>query len=272
MNDIAQSLRGWTPDDPGSEAAVEFVTLASELTEVVSSHQVGNERFVVGFNWDTTNGPPGTHRAFGLHASFAPDTGRCHVRARSTPTFGWAGHWLVGRGADPRAVARYRPVPENPYDEPPEYRTEGLYSGTHYGLARPGGRTTRLIEDRVRRCGDRYRILRSNSAYPSFFNGEREANFVLLHDRHPQAVSRRFVIQLETITVKRTTYAITEGGFHTLAQARHWLDRIDARAGTVPPLPVTDPATGLAPRGIPAPVRGRATPVQSAASVARRTR
>ncbi|MGW3183273.1 hypothetical protein ACWDD9_28760 [Kitasatospora sp. NPDC001119] len=272
MKDIVQALRGWTPDDPGSEAAVEFVTLAPELSEAVSSHQVGNERFVVGFNWDTTSGPPGTHRAFGLHATFAPDTRRCHVRARSTPTFGWAGHWLVGRGADPRAVALYRPVPENPYDEPPEYRTEGLYSGTHYGLARPGGRTTRLIEDRVRRCGDRYRLLKSNNAYPSFFNGEREATFVLLQDRHPRAVGRRFLIQLETVHVKRATYTITEGGFRTLAQARNWLERIDARAGTTPPLSATDPVTGLAPLGLPAPVRDRAAPLQNAASSARRTR
>ncbi|GAB7185651.1 hypothetical protein ATKI12_5482 [Kitasatospora sp. Ki12] len=272
MNTIAQSLHGWTPADPQTEAAVEFLSLAPELTEVVSSHRMGHQHFHVAFNWDTIGGPPGLPRAYGIHVSFAPETHRCRVRTRPAPTFGWAGRWLVGQGADPRAVAEYRPVPDDPYNLGPGERIEGLLSGEDYGFARPGARTTRLIEDRVRRSGDRYRILRYNSAFPAFLNGEREANFVLLHDRHSRAVGRRFLIQLETVHMRRATYSITEGGFRTLAQARRWIDRIDAKTGTTPPLPATDPATGLAPRGLPAPLRAAGTVHAFPVSSTRRSR
>ncbi|MFJ9446746.1 hypothetical protein ACIRRH_33540 [Kitasatospora sp. NPDC101235] len=272
MKDIAQALRGWTPEDPASEATIEYLTLEPELFEVVSSHQAGDQRFLVAFDWNTIGGPPGMNRALAVHVAFDPGTHRCRVHARGAPTFGWAGRWLVGRGADPRAVADYRPVPDDPYNLGPGDRAEGLISGQDYGFTRPGSRATRLIEDRVRRCGDRYRFLDSANAYPSFFNGEREATFVLLQDRHPRAVGRRFLIQLETVNVQRATYTITEGGFRTLAQARDWIDGIDAYAGTTPLLSATDPVTGLAPLGLPAPVRDRVAPVQGAATVARRTR
>ncbi|MFJ7278293.1 hypothetical protein [Kitasatospora sp. NPDC098663] len=264
MNTIAQSLRGWTPDDQVSNQTFEFLTLAPELLEVVSSHRAGNQQFLVAFNWDSTSGP--WPRTYGIHLSFEPDAHQCHARVRSAPTFGWAGHWLVERGADPRAVGEFLPVSDDPYNFGPGNKPQGLLFGDNYGFARPGGRPTRLIEDRVRRSGDRYRLLASEEAYSAYFNEEREANLVLLEDRDPRAAGRRFLIQLETIQLRTATYNIAEGGFRTMAQARHWIDQIDGRAGTVPPLPATDPVTGLSPSPVPAPVQTSGRAVQPAAS------
>ncbi|MBV6695553.1 hypothetical protein KV557_00230 [Kitasatospora aureofaciens] len=275
MESVVQALRGWTPRDRQTAAAVEYLAYEPELFEVVSSHHAGidgTQQFILAFDRLTIGGPPGLHRAVAFHVDLGPLDHTCRVRQHRAPAFAWAGHWLVGQGADPRAVADYLPVPADPYNFGPHDQVEGLLFGTDYGFARPAAGPTRLIEERIRRSGDRYRILRDGPAFDACSNGEREGNYVLLHDRSARAVGRRFVIQLETIRLTTATYSITEGGFPTLRQARDWLTRIDRTTGTAPALPATDPVTGLAPPQVSAPVRPVREPHLPPTATARRGR
>ncbi|MFF2041820.1 hypothetical protein ACFVVX_15435 [Kitasatospora sp. NPDC058170] len=227
-----------------------------DIYTVVASHQSPDrtEQFIVAADRSAASAMTGTDRATAVHLRLDPDARTCHLRMDSAVTYAWAGHWLVQRGADPRALAAYRTVPADPYNLGPEEEFNGLLDGGDYVFTRPGDGTTLRIENRIRRSGSRYVLLGRQMAYSyGFSGGEREANWALLLDRHPLATGRRFLLQLETIHLRSATYSIAEGGFPTKQEAEGVLRRIDPRA--VAPMPATDPVTGLAPARQPVPPR-----------------
>ncbi|MFJ4676878.1 hypothetical protein [Kitasatospora sp. NPDC088783] len=240
----------WKPADEASGRFLRDLWFDSDHYIVVAADENsdGTEHFIVtGNELNMGEEPWVAERAVAIHVRLDPDARTCHVRRADAFTFGWAGHWLARRGADPDALARYRPLSANPYSRGPggdDCQAEGLISPSHYWYARPGDARTRTIEDRIRRSGDRYEILTWQMAYTEHATGgERDAHLVLLLDNHPRAAERRFVVQLETVHRLRAVYTLDEGGFRTEKEAREWVDRIDARG--VAPLPATDPATGL---------------------------
>ncbi|GAA2092063.1 hypothetical protein GCM10009759_17350 [Kitasatospora saccharophila] len=239
----------WKPADEASAQTLRNLWFDSEHYIVAAADQStdSTEHFVVAGCELAAGEPWVEERAVAIHVRLDPDKRTCHVRKAHTLTFGWAGHWLVRRGADPDALARYRPLPPDPYNwggDGYDPKAEGLISASHYWYARPGDARTRTIEDRIRRSGDRYEILTRQMAYSEYATEEeREAHFVLLLDNHPRAAERRYVVQLETVHRLRAAYTLDEGAFRTEKQAQEWIDRIDPRR--LAPLPATDPATGL---------------------------
>lgn len=239
----------WRPDDEASAQTLRHLWFDTEHYIVVAADQNADstEHFIVAGNELAAGEPWVEERAAAIHVRLDPATRSCHVRKANTLTFGWAGHWLVRRGADPDALARYRPLPADPYNwgsDSYDTKAEGLISASHYWYARPGDARTRAIEDRIRRSGDRYEILTRQMAYAEYATDEeREAHWVLLLDHHLHAARRRYVVQLETVHRQRALYTLDEGGFRTEKEAHAWADGIDPRR--VPPLPATDPATGL---------------------------
>ncbi|QKW20624.1 hypothetical protein HUT16_17480 [Kitasatospora sp. NA04385] len=238
----------WKSADEASGRFLRDLWFDSEHYVVAAADQNSDgEHFIIAGNELAMGEPWADERAVAIHVRRDLDKRTCHVRRAHTLTYGWAGHWLVRRGADPDALARYRPLPANPYSRRPggdDCQAEGLISASHYWYARPGDARTRTIEDRIRRSGDRYEILTRQMAYSEHAtDGEREAHWVLLLDNHPRAAERRYVVQLETVHRLRAVYTLGEGAFRTEKEAQEWTYRIDARGSA--PLPATDPATGL---------------------------
>lgn len=247
---IDNLYREWKAADEASARLLRDLWFGAEHYTVAAADQNldSTEHFIVAGSGLALDGPWAEERAAAIHLRLDPDERTCHARMAHTLTYGWAGHWLVRRGADPDALARYRPLPADPYNWGPggyDYKAEGLIAASDYWCARPGDARTRTIEDRIRRSGDRYRILTRQLAYPGCATDEdqREAHCVLLQDSHPRAAERRYVVQLETVHRLRAVYTLDEGGFRTEREAQEWLDRIDPRR--VAPLPATDPSTGL---------------------------
>ncbi|MFD7730480.1 hypothetical protein ACFV6F_08855 [Kitasatospora phosalacinea] len=241
----------WRPADETSTQTLRHLWFDSEHYKVAAADQSSDstEHFVVTGNELAAGEPWVEERAVAIHVRLDPDARTCHVRKANTLTFGWAGHWLVRRGADPDALARYRPLPPDPYNcgshgHGTDVQAEGLISASHYWYARPADARTRTIEDRIRRSGDRYEILTQQMAYSEYAtDGEHEAHWVLLVDNHPRAAERQYLLQLETVHRSSGHYTLDEGAFPTEKQAHEWADRINPRR--VAPLPATDPATGL---------------------------
>ncbi|MFC9331700.1 hypothetical protein [Kitasatospora sp. NPDC057015] len=248
MKKTIDALEGWTADDAEGAAHLRWLWLMADCYETVGFHQhsYGTEQFFVAADLLAPSAMTGSARAAAVHLRLDPATQSCHVRMISAVTFAWAGHWLVQRGTDPRALADYRPPPPDPYHLGPQESVEGLLDGGDYWITRPGDTPTRLIEDRVRRSGDRYQLLGRQMAYSGGSTDHaREANWALLLDRDPRAVGRRFLLQLETVDIRRATYTLAEGGFRTMRQALDWIDGINPL--DVAPLPAVNPATGLHP-------------------------
>ncbi|MFB8203091.1 hypothetical protein [Kitasatospora purpeofusca] len=273
MEDAVHALRDWTPGDPASATTLQRLDAEPALYEVVASQQSATEQFLVAADRGAPSLMTGTNRAAGIHLRLDPSVRTFHLRMSSAVTYAWAGHWLVGRGASPDALAVYHPVPADPYGLGSPHEFSGLLDGGDYAFARPGDGATLRVEERIRRSGSRYMLLGRQMAYScGSSGGEREANWALLLDRHPRASGRRFLLQLETIHLHSATYSITEGGFPTKRQAEGVLRRIDPRAPA--PMPATDPATGLAPVRQPLPPRtaGQAFRPPPATSPPRRER
>ncbi|MGW2545032.1 hypothetical protein ACWC5I_30185, partial [Kitasatospora sp. NPDC001574] len=185
MKETIDALEDWTADDAQGLAHLRRLWLMADCYKIVGSHQRahGTEQFLVAADLLAPSAMTGAARAAAVHLRLDPATQSCHVRMTSAVTFAWAGHWLVQRGADPRVLADYLPVPSDPYCLGPQDSPEGLLDGGDYWITRPGDAPTRLIEDRVRRSGDRYRLLRRQMAYSGRSTGDaREANWVLLLD------------------------------------------------------------------------------------------
>ncbi|GLW58183.1 hypothetical protein [Kitasatospora phosalacinea] len=239
----------WRPADEASSQALRRLWFDSEHYVVAAADQNGDstEHYIVAGNELAAGEPWVEERAAAIHVRLDPDARTCHVRKAHTLTFGWAGHWLVRRGADPDALARYRPLSADPYNwggDGYDTKAEGLISPSHYWYARPADARTRTIEDRIRRSGDRYEILTRQMAYSEYAtDGEHEAHWVLLLDNHPRAAERQYLVQLETVHRSSGHYTLVEGAFPTEKEAQEWADRINPRR--VAPLPATDPATGL---------------------------
>ncbi|MFJ4676877.1 hypothetical protein [Kitasatospora sp. NPDC088783] len=245
---IDNLCREWTASDQHSAELLRNLWWDPEQYEPVASCQNrdSSEHFIVISDALAYGMPWVEQRARGIHLRLDPAERICHVRGEAAMTYAWASHWLVQRGADPAALARYRPVPADPYGwGSDDFKATGLISAGDYRYARPGDARTRVIEERIRRSGDRYRLLGRQMAYSgnTVDDDLREAHYVLLLDNHPRAAERRFVVQLETVHRLRAVYTLDEGGFPTEKEAQEWVDRIDAR--DVAPLPATDPATGL---------------------------
>ncbi|MFD7645117.1 hypothetical protein ACFV4P_31195 [Kitasatospora sp. NPDC059795] len=246
---IDNLYREWKAADPASARLLRDLWFDAEHYTVAAADQNfdSTEHFIVA-GCDLYAGEPWVEeRAAAIHLRLDPDERTCHARMAHTLTYGWAGHWLVRRGADPDALGRYRPLPADPYRLGVgvyDYQAEGLQTAGDYWCTRPGDARTRTIEDRIRRSGDRYQILAQRTAYPEHVTeGQREAHYVLLQDSHPRAAERRFVVQLETVDRLRALYTLDEGGFRSEREAQEWADRINPRR--IAPLPATDPSTGL---------------------------
>ncbi|QKW20625.1 hypothetical protein HUT16_17485 [Kitasatospora sp. NA04385] len=243
---IDNLCREWTASDQHGAAILRHLWWDPEQYEPVASCQNrdGSEHFIVVSDVLAYGMPWVEQRATGIHLRLDPAERICHAREQAAMTYAWASHWLVQRGADPAALAQYRPVPADPYGWG-DFKATGLISAGDYRYARPADARTRVIEERIRRSGDRYRLLGQQMAYSgnAVDDDLREAHYVLLLDNHPHAAERRYVVQLETVHRLRAVYTLDEGGFQTEKEAKQWVDRIDAR--DVAPLPATDPATGL---------------------------
>ncbi|GJF32638.1 hypothetical protein KNE206_53380 [Kitasatospora sp. NE20-6] len=252
MKNRVDALRGWTPEDSVSADVLEWLRLVPDFYEVIASDRSadGAEQFVVAADWSAPSAMTGTNRAAAFHIRLEPAERTCRLRMTTTPTFAWAGHWLVQRGANRRMLAEYHPRPVDPYGLGPDHELRML-DGGDYAFARPAEGPTRLVEDRIRRSGDRYRHLGRQLAYSAHAaGGDREATWVLLLDQHPRATGRRFLVQLETTDLASLTYTLTEGAWPTRRQAEDWIEAVGAYH--VPPTPVVDPVSGLAARPLPA--------------------
>ncbi|MDH6111329.1 hypothetical protein P3T36_003352 [Kitasatospora sp. MAP12-15] len=244
MKDILDGLDGFSAADPASQSAYRDMRLFWDLYEVVSEHRSagGHDQFLVTANLTAASSMTGSPRAFAVHVHRDPQAETFSIRTNSAATFAWAGHWLVGRGADPQALARRRG--EEGVDPVDQIFASGepvqLLGGREYADSRPADRTTRLIENRVRRSRDRYLLQGYNAMYAQY---PKDRTWVLLFDRHPRAAGRRFLLQIETVDEEKSTYTIREGAFPTKRQANDWTDQHwkQPLAG----LSAVDPATGF---------------------------